>query len=181
MVGYGFAKHKFPGHEVLFGVLLATMIIPLGVIMLPLYLLMRDLHWIDTYQALIVPSAVGALGVFFMRQYISTIPDELLDAARLDGAGEVNLFRRVILPMSLPALASLGVIVFVNQWNNFVWPLVILQSPEKFTLPLILSSGSLAGSNYMAVAVVSLIPMAALFLIFQGRFVEGVTTGAMSG
>jgi multiple sugar transport system permease protein len=181
LVGYGFAKHRFPGKNILFVILLTTMIIPLNTIMLPMFLLMRDLKWLDTYWPLIIPQAVSALGVFFMRQYISSIPDELLDAARLDGAGDLTLYRAIILPLSMPALTSLGIIVFISQWNNFVWPLVVLQTPEKFTFPIVLSSGALTGPEYMASIVISLIPLLIIYLLFQKRFLEGITFEALNG
>jgi multiple sugar transport system permease protein len=124
---------------------------------------------------------LSKLGVFFMRQYISSIPDELLNAARLDGAGDLTLYRAIILPLSMPALTSLGIIVFISQWNNFVWPLVVLQTPEKFTFPIVLSSGALTGPEYMASIVISLIPLLIIYLLFQKRFLEGITFEALNG
>jgi ABC-type glycerol-3-phosphate transport system permease component len=184
--GYGFAKYKFPGQGALFGFLLGTMIIPFTIIMVPLYVIMRDLHWIDTFWPLIIPGAANAFGIFFMRQYISTISDELLDAARIDGAREFTIYRRVILPIIVPGLTSLGLIFFMNSWNSFLWPLVILKSPENFTLPLVIRSlvgpaGRTVYDVQMAVSIVSIVPLLILFLVFQRRFVEGITAGAVRG
>jgi ABC-type glycerol-3-phosphate transport system permease component len=184
--GYGFAKYRFPGQGALFGFLLGTMIIPFTIIMVPLYVIMRDLHWIDTFWPLIIPGAANAFGIFFMRQYISTISDDLLDAARIDGAREFTIYWHVILPIIIPGLTSLGLIFFMNAWNSFLWPLVILKSPQHFTLPLVIRSlvGPVGRTVYdvqMAVSIVSIIPLLILFLIFQRRFVEGITAGAVRG
>ncbi len=185
--GFGFAKYKFPGQGALFGFLLGTMIIPFTVIMVPLFVIMRDLGWIDKFQAIIVPTAANAFGIFFMRQYMSTISDELLDAARIDGANEFTIFWRVILPIVAPGLTSLGLIIFMNSWNNYLWPLVVLKSNENFTLPLLISSmGGPAGSRtvydiQMATSIISIIPLLIIFLLFQRRFVEGIQAGAIRG
>ena len=138
--GYGFAKYAFRGRGILFAFVLATLVIPFGVLLIPLYVIMLKLSWIDTFWPLIIPGAANAFGIFFMRQYISTISDELLDAARIDGASEFSIFWRVILPVISPALISLGLIFFMGSWNNFLFPLVILKSPDNFTLPLTIRS-----------------------------------------
>ena len=184
--GFGFAKYKFPGQGALFGFLLGTMIIPFTIVMVPLYVIMRNLHWIDTYWALIIPGAANAFGIFFMRQYISTISDELLDAARIDGANEFLIFWRIVLPIITPGLTSLGLIIFMGTWNSFLWPLIILKSPENFTLPLTISSltGPVGRTVYdvqMAASVISVIPLLIIFLVFQRRFVEGIQAGALRG
>ncbi len=184
--GFGFAKFKFPGRGPLFGFLLGTMIIPFTVIMVPLFVIMRDLGWIDSFQAIIVPTAANAFGIFFMRQYISSLSDELLDAARIDGAGEFSIFARIVLPVIAPGLVSLGLIIFMGSWNNYLWPLVILKSNGNFTLPLLISSmagpaGQTAYDVQMATSVLSIIPLLIIFLIFQRRFVEGIQAGALRG
>jgi ABC-type glycerol-3-phosphate transport system permease component len=184
--GFGFAKYKFPGRGPLFGFLLATMIIPFTVIMVPLFVIMRDLGWIDSFQAIIAPTAANAFGIFFMRQYISTLSDELLDSARIDGAGEFSIFVRIVLPIIAPGLTSLGLIIFMGSWNNFLWPLVILKSSDNFTLPLLISSmagpaGQTAYDVQMATSVISIVPLLVIFLIFQRRFVEGIQAGALRG
>ena len=185
--GYGFAKFKFKGRSQLFAILLATMIVPFTVLMVPLYITMLNFGWIDTFWPLIIPGAASAFGIFFLRQYISSVSDELLDAARIDGAGEFLIFRRVILPIIMPGLISLGMIFFMGAWNNFMWPLVILKSPDNFTLPIAIRSivGGFVGrpvfNLQMAASIISILPLLVIFLVFQRRFVEGITAGAVKG
>jgi ABC-type glycerol-3-phosphate transport system permease component len=184
--GYGFAKFKFPGQGALFAFLLGTMVIPSAVTLIPVYIIMRDLKWIDTFWPLIIPGAANAFGIFFMRQYIMSVSNELMDAARIDGAGEFTIFWRIILPIIAPGLTSLGLIFFMGSWNDFIGPLIYLKSPENFTLPLIIRSliGPVGRTVYdvqMATSVISLIPLLIIFLIFQRRFVEGITAGAIKG
>jgi ABC-type glycerol-3-phosphate transport system permease component len=185
--GYGFAKFKFKGREKLFAILLATMIVPFTVLMVPLYIIMLNLGWIDSFWPMIIPGAASAFGIFFMRQYISSVSDELLDAARIDGAGEFAIFRRIILPIIMPGLTSLGLIFFMAAWNNFMWPLVILKSPDNFTLPIAIRSyvGGVIGrpvfNLQMAASIISILPLLLIFLGFQRRFVEGITAGAVKG
>jgi ABC-type glycerol-3-phosphate transport system permease component len=184
--GYGFAKYTFPGRNLLFGLLLATMIIPAAVTMVPSFVLMRTFGWYNTFWPLIVPGAANAFGIFFMRQYISSINDDLIDAGRIDGANELGIYWRIILPIIVPGLTSLGLIFFMASWNNYLGPLIWLKTPEKFTLPLaIFQFGGAAGlTNYngqMAMSVISIIPLLIIFLLFQRRFVEGITAGAVKG
>jgi ABC-type glycerol-3-phosphate transport system permease component len=184
--GYGFAKFKFPGQGALFAFLLGTMVIPGAVTLVPVYIIMRNLKWIDTFWPLIIPGAANAFGIFFMRQYIMSVSNELMDAARIDGAGEFTIFWRIILPIIAPGLTSLGLIFFMGSWNDFIGPLIYLKSPEHFTLPLIIRSliGPVGRTVYdvqMATSVISLIPLLIIFLIFQRRFVEGITAGAIKG
>ncbi|HET9588829.1 MAG TPA: carbohydrate ABC transporter permease [Anaerolineales bacterium] len=184
--GYGFAKFRFPGQGALFAFLLGTMVIPGAVTLVPVYIIMRDLKWIDTFWPLIIPGAANAFGIFFMRQYIMTVSSELIDAARIDGAGEFTIFWRIILPIIAPGLTSLGLIFFMGSWNDFLGPLIYLKSPENFTLPLIIRSliGPVGRTVYdvqMAASVISLIPLLIIFLIFQRRIVEGITAGAIKG
>ncbi len=184
--GYGFAKYSFPGRNVLFGLLLATMIIPSAVTMVPSFVLMRWLGWYNTFWPLIVPGAANAFGIFFMRQYISSINDDLIDAGRIDGANELGIYWRIILPIIGPGLTSLGLIFFMASWNNYLGPLIWLKTPEKFTLPLAIFQfgGAVGLTNYngqMAMSVISIIPLLIIFLVFQRRFVEGITAGAVKG
>jgi ABC-type glycerol-3-phosphate transport system permease component len=184
--GYGFAKYSFPGKNVLFGLLLATMIIPGAVTMVPSFVLMRWLGWYNTFWPLIVPGAANAFGIFFMRQYISSINDDLIDAGRIDGANELGIYWRIILPIIGPGLTSLGLIFFMASWNNYLGPLIWLKTPEKFTLPLAIFQfgGAVGLTNYngqMAMSVISIIPLLIIFLVFQRRFVEGITAGAVKG
>lgn len=184
--GYGFAKFKFPGRNILFSLLLATMIIPGAVTMVPSFVLMRSFGWYNTFLPLIVPGAANAFGIFFMRQYISSINDELIDAGRIDGAGEFGIYSRIILPIIIPGLTSLGLIFFMGAWNNYLGPLIWLKTPEKFTLPLAIFQfgGAVGLTNYngqMAMSVISIIPLLIIFLAFQRQFVEGITAGAVKG
>jgi ABC-type glycerol-3-phosphate transport system permease component len=184
--GYGFAKFAFPGRNLLFGLLLATMIIPSAVTMVPSFVLMRTFGWYNTFWPLIVPGAANAFGIFFMRQYISSINDDLIDAGRIDGASEIGIYSRIILPIIIPGLTSLGLIFFMASWNNYLGPLIWLKTPEKFTLPLAIFQfgGAVGLTNYngqMAMSVISIIPLLIIFLAFQRRFVEGITAGAVKG
>jgi multiple sugar transport system permease protein len=186
LAGYGFAKYKFPGRNRLFAFLLGTMIIPGAVTLIPVYLIMRDLKMIDTLWALIIPGAASAFGIFFMRQYIMGISDELLDAARIDGATDFGIYWRIIVPIIMPGLISLGLIFFMASWNDYFGPVVFLKSPEKFTLPLAIRSfegavGLTAYNTQMAMSILSLIPLLILFLVFQRRIVDGITAGAVKG
>ncbi len=186
MGGYGFAKFKFPGKNALFAFLLGTMIIPFTIIMVPLFFIMRDLNWVNKFQAIIIPTAANAFGIFFMRQYISSVEDELMDAARIDGASEIAIYWRIILPIIIPGLTSLGLIFFMASWNSFLWPLIILKTQENLTLPLVIRSmvGPVGRTVYdvqMAASIISITPLLIIFLIFQRRFVEGITAGAVKG
>ena len=184
--GYGFAKFEFPGKKAAFAFLLATMIIPGAVMMVPSFVIMRKFGWVDTFLPLIVPGAANAFGIFFFRQYISTISDELMDAARIDGASEFGIFTRIIMPIIVPGMTSLGLIFFMASWNNYLGPLIYLKSPEKHTITLAINSmsggaGLTAWGEQMAMSVVSLIPLLIIFLVFQRQFVEGITAGAVKG
>ena len=187
MGGYGFAKFRFPGRSVLFGVVIATLAIPFVVVLVPLFVMMRNtFHWVDTPWPLIIPFAANAFGIFFMRQYMLSIPDELIDAARVDGASELKIFLRIILPVCRPALTALGIIFFIASWNNFLWPLVILVSEDNWTLPLTLRSlhgppGRTAFDVLMAGSVVSTLPLFVLFLLLQRRLVAGIMAGTVKG
>ena len=185
--GYGFAKFRFPGRSLLFGFVIATLVIPFAVVVVPLFVMMRNtFHWIDTPWPLIVPWAANAFGIFFMRQYMLTIPDELIDAGRVDGASEPAIFFRIVLPIAQPALVSLGIIFFISSWNNFLWPLVVLPSPNHWTLPLLLRSlqgppGRTPYDVLMAGSVVSTLPLVIGFLFFQRRLVAGIMAGTVKG
>jgi ABC-type glycerol-3-phosphate transport system permease component len=185
--GYGFAKFRFPGRNFLFAFVIATLAVPFAVIVVPLFVMMRNtFHWVDTPWPLIVPWAANAFGIFFMRQYMLSIPDEILDAGRVDGASEPRIFLRIVLPVCAPALISLGIIVFIASWNNFLWPLVVLPSPNHWTLPLVLRSlqgppGRTPYDVLMAGSVVSTLPLVVGFLVFQRRLVSGIMAGTVKG
>jgi ABC-type glycerol-3-phosphate transport system permease component len=184
--GYGFAKFDFPAKKILFALLLATMVIPGAVMMVPSFVIMRQFGWVDTFWPLIVPGAANAFGIFFFRQYITSINDELMDAARIDGASEFKIYLSIILPIISPGMLSMGLIFFMRSWNDYLGPLIYLKSPSNHTITLAINS--LAGSAgltlwgpQMAMSVISLIPLLIIFLIFQRQFVEGITAGAVKG
>jgi len=185
--GYAFAKFRFPGRGFLFSFMLGSMALPFAVVMVPLFVMMRNVfHWIDTPWPLIVPGAANAFGIFFMRQYMLSVPDEMLDAARVDGASEMGIFWRIVLPTTLPGWISLSIIFFMSSWNNFLWPLTILRSDSMQTVPVMLNSlqgppGRTAFDVLMAGSVVSVLPMLLVFLILQRHLVAGITSGAVKG
>ena len=184
LAGYGLAKFKFPGRTLLLLFFLAILMIPFQVIMSPVYIVVREFGWINTYWGLIIPAGVSAFGVFFMRQTISTLPDELFEAARLDGAGELLIYIRILLPLSSPSLAALGVLTFLGSWNNLLWPLLVVQSDSLKTLPLGLAQMATGqyGVQYnllMTGAVISSIPVMLVFLATRSYFVRGIAVGAI--
>jgi ABC-type glycerol-3-phosphate transport system permease component len=184
LAGYTFAKLRFRGREPLFIGILATMMIPLGVGLIPNFIIMARIGWVDTYQALIVPGIANAFGIFWMRQYCLSLPDELLDAARVDGAGEFGIFSRIVLPVIRPALASLAIFVFLSTWNDFLAPLVFLRSEDKFTVQLWLSIVSRQlNVNQPAIAMagslLASIPIIILFAALQRHFIAGLTAGSV--
>jgi multiple sugar transport system permease protein len=191
MAGYAFAKLRFWGRDTLFWLMLLVVMIPSFLTFLPLYRLMRDLGWYDTYLALIVPGITGgAWSMFLMRQFIRTLPTELIESARMDGASEPAIFFRVILPLCTPALAVLGIFTFMANWNNLIWPLLVVESKELYPLTVALAfirSGSAAFSTrtdislLMAGSVVVALPMIVAFVAFQRYFLKGVTIGALKG
>jgi len=184
--GYGFAKFRFPGQKALFGFLLTWLIIPGAIMIVPTYVIMVKLGWTNSYLPLIVPGAANAFGIFFMRQYISTVNDEIIDAARIDGASEFGIYWRIIVPVCAPGLTTLGLIFFMSSWNNYLLPSIYLKKAVLYTLPLLqMEMSGVAGQtnyhNWMALATISVIPLLAIFLVFQRRFTEGITAGAIAG
>ena len=181
--GYAFAKYQFRGQKVLFGILLASMMVPFQVLLVPLFGLMYDIGWLNSYKAIVIPFSVGAFGVFLMRQFIVTIPSELLDAARIDGCSEFGIYYRIVLPIIKPALGALTIYSFLGSWNGYLWPLIILRDEAKYTLPIGLAN--LVGiyrQDYgmlMAGTLLSLMPIVILFLAMQREFVQGITLGGV--
>jgi ABC-type glycerol-3-phosphate transport system permease component len=183
--GFGFAKYNFRYKNVLFLFLLGSMMIPQEVLMIPLYIVFQKLHWIDTHWGLIVPGMANAFGIFFMRQFIESLPDELMEAARIDGLGEFQIFSKIVLPIIRPAFASLGIIFFMNSWNNFLWPLILLKSETMYTLTVAIYAitGGIREPFHiiMAGSFVSVLPLLIIFLLFQRQFIAGITSGAVKG
>jgi multiple sugar transport system permease protein len=186
MIGYALAKLDFAGRNQLFLLVMATLMVPQGVILVPLFILMTNLGLINTHAGLILPFAAGAFGVFLMRQFMVGIPDELLEAARVDGATEWYLFWRIVMPLSGPALATLGILTFMSSWNMFTWPLVAATSEEMYTLPVALATFSRGqfSSDYgllMAGSLVIVAPILIVFLVLQRHFVQGIATTGLKG
>ena len=185
LAGFAFAKYRFPGRELLFYLILATMMIPFFVTLIPVFFIVRQLGWIDTYQGLVVPGLTSAYGIFLMRQFMITVPDELIDAARIDGASEPMIYWRIVIPLVKPALATLGTFTFIGAWNNFLWPLLVLNSRELFTLPLGINSlRSLYADNtnlLMAGTAVAVLPMLFLFVFLQRYFIKGIALTGLKG
>lgn len=185
LAGYAFAKKRFPGRNLLFALILSTLMIPIHVTFIPLYIINRQFGLIDSLWALILPGTASVFGIFLMRQYIQTLPSELLDAARIDGAGEFGVFRHVILPLSRPAMAALAIFTFVRSWNDFLWPVIALNRPQNYTLTV--GVANLQGEFMtdwgiiFSGAALAALPMIIFFLIFQKYFLEGVRMGALKG
>jgi multiple sugar transport system permease protein len=181
MLGYALAKLDFRGKRVVFGLVMGTLMVPGMVTFVPLFVLVANLGLVDSYPGLILPFLVTPFGVFLMRQFIVTLPDDLLDAGRVDGAGELRIFRQIILPLCGPALATLGILTFLGSWNSFLWPLVVAQTQDHYTLPVALALFSTGQNqtNYgllLAGATVVVLPILIVFLVFQRRFIEGIAT-----
>ncbi|MER5490994.1 carbohydrate ABC transporter permease [Streptomyces sp. LE64] len=186
MLGYALAKLRFAGRNKVFGLVLGALMVPGNLMLLPLFVLMSKLQLIDSYAGLVLPFAAGAFGVFLMRQFMQSIPDELLEAARMDGAGEWFIFWRIVMPLVKPALATLTIFTFLGSWNNFVWPLIATNDPDKYTLPVALATfatdpNQSAGSNGMLMAGSFLIvlPVLLVFAVLQRHFTQGIATAGM--
>ncbi len=186
MAGYAFAKKKFPGSNVFFWMILAALMIPGQVTLVPLYLMITKLKLINTFAGVILPGLADVIGIFLLKQFIQTLPSELEDAARVDGASEWSIYTRIIVPLSAPALAVTAIFAFQRYWNSFLWPLIVLQSPDLFTLQVGLSfvHTSEFGTQYgllMAGAAMAAIPMIIFFFAFQKYFMQGLRIGAIKG
>ncbi|MCR5272836.1 MAG: carbohydrate ABC transporter permease [Lachnospiraceae bacterium] len=182
--GYAFAFYNFPGRNVLFAILLGTMMIPTTAGIIPWYIMMSKFHWVDTFRALIIPNCANAFGIYWMRQYCkNNIPTSLIEAARIDGCSEWTIFFRIVAPILAPAYASLGIMNFVNVWNDFMQPMMILKSPKLQTLPLMLRTMvSDRGTDYGAMMLAStcaVLPLLIAFLCASKYFMDGLTAGAV--
>lgn len=183
LAAYAFAKLRFPGRDRIFFLLLLGLMVPFQVNIIPLYRMMSVLHWLDSYAALIIPSLTSIFGIFLLRQYMASIPDELLDAARIDGATEFGVFWRIVAPLSLPGIATLIIFTFMGSWNDFLWPRLVTSSERMFTLPVGLAQLQFKNtSNWtqiMAGTTLIALPMIVVFLLMQRQFIEGMTAGAI--
>ncbi len=183
MAGFAFAKYDFSGKNILFMLVLITLMIPFQVTLIPLFFLMSKIGWRDTYQGVFVPFAINAFGIFLMRQFMSSIPTELLDAGRIDGYSEFKVYLKIALPLSKPGLITLTILSMIYSWNDFLWPLIVLSSNDKMTIPVYIAN--LVGlylTDYgaiMASGVVATLPIAIFFLFMQKYFVAGALKGAI--
>lgn len=183
--GYAFAKLRFTGRDALFRGLLGALVIPLQVAMMPLFLMMKSLGLVNTYWGVIVPSLASVFGVFLVRQYARSIPDELIEAARIDGAGEWRIFFSIVLPLLRPIIATLAILTFLTCWNDFMWPLIVLSGDAQQTMPVALASLSREhvqdNELMMAGAVVTVLPVLLLFLALQRHYLQGLMLGGVKG
>jgi len=185
MAGYAFAKLRFRGRERIFAVLLAALAIPVQVAMLPLFLMLKSMHMVNTYWGVIIPGMASIFGIFLVRQFMLTLPDELLDAARIDGAGEFRIYWSVIMPLARPILVTLAIFTFMGSWNDFMWPLIVLSDDSRYTLPVAMAN--LVGEHaqdvelMMASAVLTVLPVLVLFLALQRQYIAGLTVGSVKG
>ena len=185
MAGYAFAKLRFAGRERIFQVLLAALVIPAQVAMLPLFLMMKGLGLANNFGGVIVPALATVFGIFLVRQYARSIPDELLEAARIDGASELRIFFQIVLPMLKPMLVTLAIFTFMASWNDFMWPLIVLTDQSQYTLPVALASLSREHIQdvemMMAGAVITVLPVLLLFLLLQRYYIQGLLLGSVKG
>jgi multiple sugar transport system permease protein len=191
LAGFAFAKYRFPGKNFFFGFILLTLMLPTLVLVIPLLLEMSLLGWVNTYQGLVLPGAIDAFSIFWMRQVIAGIPDELLEAGRLDGCSALSLYRRIVLPVIRPGLAALAVLTFLGIYNDFLWPVVVMNDQSKQTLQVVLSNLSQAISGaqvdsspasvwgqLLAATTVATIPVVIIFVLLQRHFVRGILAGS---
>ncbi|MGE5118323.1 MAG: carbohydrate ABC transporter permease [Betaproteobacteria bacterium] len=182
LAGYAFAKLRFAGREALFRALLAALVIPGQVAMLPLFLLLKQMGLVNTWAGVVVPGMAGVFGIFLVRQYAKSVPDELLEAARIDGAGELRIFATIVLPLLQPVVVTLAMFAFLGSWNDFMWPLIVLSDGQLYTAPVALAS--LAREHVqdselmMAGSVVTVLPVLLLFLALQRHYLQGLTLGS---
>jgi multiple sugar transport system permease protein len=185
MAGYAFAKLRFGGRDRLFAVLVAALVIPTQVAMLPLFLMLKSVRLVNSYWGVILPSIATIFGIFLIRQFMLSIPDELLDAARIDGANEWRIYWNIILPLARPVLVTLAIFTFMSAWNDFMWPLIVLTDDAKYTLPVAVAN--LVGEHVqdtelmMASSVLTVLPVLLLFLALQRHYIAGIMMGSVKG
>jgi lactose/L-arabinose transport system permease protein len=183
MAGYAFAKFRFKGKNLLFFIILCSLMIPSQVTLIPMFEMMVSLDWLNTYQAIILPGLASPFAIYLMRQNMKAVPDSIIEASRVDGAGEIRIFFSVILPVTRPAFAAVAIFQFMSQWNSLLWPLITLNSKEMFTLPVALSSLiGMARIDYgqlMLGTTLSTIPIMIFFLLLQKQFISGILGGSV--
>ncbi len=185
MAGFAFAKYRFPGKDKLFRLLLAAMVIPAQVTMLPLFLMLNKFGLVNTYWGVIIPGMASIFGIFLIRQYIFSIPDSLIEAARMDGASDFHIYWRIILPLCKPILVTLMIFTFMTSWNDFLWPLIVMTRDSMYTLPVALAN--LMGEHtqdtelMMAGAVITILPVLIVFMVLQRYYIKGIMLGGVKG
>lgn len=183
MAGYAFAKYRFAGKKKLFNLLLSSMIIPGQVTMLPLFLMLKSMGFINTYMAIIIPGLANIFGIFLIRQYCLSIPDSLIEAARIDGASDFLIYRKIILPIAAPILATLAIFTFLGTWNDFLWPLIALPEDSMYTLPVALANLMLEHTKdpelMMSGSVITILPVIIVFLALQKYYIRGIMMGSL--
>jgi multiple sugar transport system permease protein len=185
MAGYAFAKLRFSGRERIFRILLSALVVPAQIAMLPLFLMLKQMGLVNSFAGVILPGLASIFGIFLVRQYARSIPDELIEAARIDGAGEWRIFAKIVLPMLKPVLVTLAIFTFMSSWNDFMWPLIVLTDQENYTLPVALASLSREHIQdvemMMAGAVLTILPVLLLFLVLQRYYIQGLLLGSVKG
>jgi multiple sugar transport system permease protein len=185
MAGFAFARYEFPGRSAIFILILSTMMIPFQVIMIPLFIMMARLHLVNTYWGMIIPAIVSPFGIFMMRQFMLGVPKPLIEAARIDGATEPYIFSRIMLPLCKPAIAALAIFAFLGSWDNFLWPLIVINSKQLWTLPIAMSRFTeqyISQTHLqMAGASIMFIPVLIVFLLMQRNFIEGIALSGLKG
>ena len=185
MAAFALSKFRFAGRDLIFLLTLATLMVPLQVIMVPIFLVLRNLGLTDSLWGIIIPTVASPTGVFLLRQYMMSIPDEILESARIDGASDWTIYWRIILPLSLPALATLGIFIFTWRWNDFIWPFIVLSSESNSTLQLALArlngAAGIEWSTLLAATVITMLPILMVFLLLQRYFLSGTVAGSVKG
>ncbi len=185
MAGYALSKYIFKGRDLIFFIMIATLMIPLQVIMIPIFLLEKNLGLLNTLWGIIIPPAATPTGIFLARQYMMTIPNSLIESARIDGSGEWFIFRKIILPLAKPIIATITIFSFMWRWNDFLWPFIVISKQKKYTLQLALSNFvgqyDVDWSKLLSMTVIAILPMIIVFLAFQKYFIKGLTAGGVKG
>jgi len=185
LAGYAFAKYRFPGRDRIFAILIISLMVPGQVTMMPVFLILRGMGLINTYLGLIITGTISVFGIFLIRQFVQTIPNDLIEAARIDGCSEFGIYWKVIIPLCKPVLATLGIFTFMSAWNSFLWPLIVMVREEMYTLPVALANlNGQHATDYgllMAGAVIVVIPVIVVFLLAQKYIIEGISTTGLKG
>lgn len=183
MAGFAFAKYRFAGKDAIFKLLLSSMVIPAQVTMLPLFLMLKEFGFMNTYMAIIIPGLANVFGIFLIRQYVMAIPDSLIESARIDGATDFQIYYKIIVPLAAPVMVTLAIFTFMGTWNDFLWPLIVLNDSDMYTLPVALAN--LMGEHtkdpelMMAGSVITILPVMLIFLVLQKYYIKGIMMGSV--